>query len=56
MGDSHWYGDYLTGGLFGGARIRICYLRDRIGDEFRYRAQVKMPTEMNDAAFSQSAG
>src|ERR1700675_1474086 len=57
MGDSHWYGDYVACVPFAGMHIRICDFPERVGDEYRYRADVRVtaecstPMEAVDAAF-----
>ena len=42
MGDSHWYGDYVSCIPFPGVRIRICDFPERAGDECRYRCDVRL--------------
>jgi hypothetical protein len=57
LGDSHWYGDYVACAPFAGVRIRICDFPGRVGDEYRYRVDVRLsgacstPMEAVDEAF-----
>src|SRR5260370_25359528 len=41
VGDSHWYGDYVACVPFAGVRIRICYFPAKVGNEYKYQADVK---------------
>jgi hypothetical protein len=56
MGDSYWYGDYLACVPFTGVRIRICDYPDPVGNQWKYRvdvrrsAECKTPMPMIDAA------
>ena len=56
MGDSYWYGDYVACVPFEGVRIRIVDFPKKVGDEYRYDADVrfresKTPPAVVDEAF-----
>jgi hypothetical protein len=42
VGDSYWYGDYVACVPFPGVRIRIIDFPKRVGDEYRYEADVRL--------------
>jgi len=44
VGDSHWYGDYVRCVPFEGVRIRIIDFPTRVGDEYKYDADVRFST------------
>ncbi len=41
IGDSHWYGDYVACLPFAGVRIRICDFPAKVGNEYKYQADIK---------------
>lgn len=45
LGDSHWHGDYVACVPFAGVRIRICDFPERVQNEYRYRADVRISGE-----------
>ena len=57
LGDSYWYGDYIASRPFPGVRIRIVDFPERVGNEYRYDADVRLgaecrtPLEEVDQAF-----
>ena len=42
VGDSYWYGDYVACAPFPGVRIRIIDFPERVGDEYKYDADVRL--------------
>jgi len=42
VGDSYWYGDYVRCVPFEGVRIRIVDFPERVNDEYKYDADVRL--------------